>query len=75
MEIAAGQFKATCLKLMDMIKISHETVTITKRGVPVARLVPVTEAASSSLFGFLKDSVVVQEDIVKPIDEKWNADE
>ena len=41
MEISAGEFKAKCLKLMDEVASSHEKVVITKRGKPVAMLVPV----------------------------------
>ena len=43
MKISGGQFKAQCLKLMDEVKTCHEEVVITKRGKPVARLVPYEE--------------------------------
>jgi len=74
MEMGAGQFKAVCLKLMDRVKESHESVIITKHGKPVAKLVPVDEADSKGVFGFLKDSVADQKDIVEPIGEAWDAD-
>ena len=38
MEIAAGQFKAQCLQLMDQVKLTHEEIIITKHGRPVAKL-------------------------------------
>ena len=72
MEIAAGQFKAVCLKLMDRVQASHESVVITKRGKAVAKLVPVDEEPRR-LFGFLKDSVIAEKDIIEPIDEEWDA--
>jgi prevent-host-death family protein len=75
MKIAAGQFKAKCLKLMDDVQKYHKEIIITKYGKPVAKLTPVEEEAPEPLFGFLKDSVVITGDIVKPTGEKWNADE
>jgi prevent-host-death family protein len=40
MTMAAGEFKTHCLKLMDLAHDKHETIIITKRGIPVAKLVP-----------------------------------
>ena len=42
--IAAGEFKARCLQLLDAVAASGEPLTITKRGRPVARLVPLPAA-------------------------------
>jgi prevent-host-death family protein len=39
-KMAAGSFKANCLAVMDEVQAKHETVVITKRGKPVAKLVP-----------------------------------
>ena len=35
-------FKAKCLQLLDQVKESGREVVVTKKGVPVARLVPIT---------------------------------
>ena len=75
MKISAGQFKAKCLKLMDDVQKNHKEIIITKYGKPVAKLTPVEEEVPKPLFGFLKGSVIVTGDIVKPTGEKWNADE
>ena len=40
MEISAAEFKAKCLKLMDEIARTRKPIVITKRGKPVARIVP-----------------------------------
>lgn len=45
LHIGAGEFKAKCLKLMDLTEQKHETIIITKRGIPVAKLVPYTDTA------------------------------
>jgi prevent-host-death family protein len=39
--IGAGAFKQTCLALLDEVAAQHVEVIVTKRGRPVARLVPV----------------------------------
>ena len=39
--IAAGAFKQTCLALLDEVAERHMEVIVTKRGRPVARVVPV----------------------------------
>jgi len=75
MQIAAGRFKATCLRLMDEVNQSHESVIITKRGKPSAKLVAVEEKITNPLFGFLKNSVVSQKNIIDPIGENWDANE
>jgi prevent-host-death family protein len=42
--IAAGKFKDVCLKTLDEVAATRVPVIITKRGRPVARLVPVAAA-------------------------------
>ena len=44
-KVPATEFKAKCLELMDRVSERHETFIITKRGRPVAKLVPVERAA------------------------------
>jgi prevent-host-death family protein len=73
MEIAAGQFKAQCLQLMDRVKLTHEEIIITKYGRPVAKLVPIEESPPSSFIGYMKGSVVVSADLIAPIDEAWEV--
>ncbi len=73
MEVPAGQFKARCLKLMDEVRRSRREIVITKRGVPVAKLVPVEEKKGPSLFGAMKGTVTIRGDIVEPLDVEWEA--
>lgn len=75
MQIAAGQFKAQCLGLMEEVRQHHRTVVITKRGKPVAKLVPVEKESPKPLFGFLKGQVSIKGDIVASTGEKWSADD
>ncbi|MDR2451008.1 MAG: type II toxin-antitoxin system prevent-host-death family antitoxin [Candidatus Accumulibacter sp.] len=69
--IAAGQFKATCLKLLDTVSLTQEPLIITKRGVPVAKLVPIPPR--NPLFGALAGSVREEGDIVSPLENTWEA--
>jgi len=39
-EITASQFKARCLRLLDEVAETGETLVVTKHGRPVARVVP-----------------------------------
>ena len=71
--IQAGEFKAKCLQMMDEVNEKHISFTITKHGQPVARLVPIA-VTTKSAFGFLKDTVSIQNNIITPIDEGWSAD-
>jgi prevent-host-death family protein len=41
----AGEFKAKCLRLMDQVAKTRQPLTVTKRGKPVVRIVPVEEEA------------------------------
>ena len=72
--IAAGEFKAKCLHLLDEVQQSRKEILITKRGRAVARLVPVDEDLPA-IFGRMKGTIQILGDIVAPIDEKWEADE
>ncbi len=74
MEIAAGQFKAQCLKLMDQVQQTKEEIVITKHGTPVARLVPIGTEAKDSIIGWMQGSVKITGDIIAPLDEVWEAD-
>ena len=70
--IAAGSFKVHCLAIMDEVQSKRQAVLITKRGKPVAKLVPV-EQVKDDIFGFLKDKVKVVGDVVSPAltPEEW----
>ena len=72
--IAAGEFKTKCLQIMDHVQETHVPIIITKHGVPVAKLVPIEEKPVS-LFGLQKDAVVIQGNIIAPIEDSWDVNE
>lgn len=72
-QIAAGEFKAKCLHILDEVQQTRQEIVITKRGKPVARLLP-AEDKVPSLFGSMRGTIEILGDIVSPIDEKWDAE-
>ena len=70
----AGEFKARCLKVMDQVQKTRETLVITKRGKPVAKLVP-ADKTGDDVFGCLKGVVKIVGDIESPVvlPEDWEA--
>jgi prevent-host-death family protein len=69
--IPAGRFKAQCLRLLDDVAETGETIVVTKRGKPVARLAPIEEPPS------LKGSVIYHVDDVELLfstGETWDAE-
>lgn len=77
MEVSAGEFKARCLNLMDEVQRTRREIVITKRGRPVAKLVPADEKPKS-VWGALKGRATVVGDVrrmIEPIDERWDADQ
>jgi len=74
--IKAGEFKAHCLEIMDKVNQEKEIYVITKRGVPVAKLVPINDSSLEvTPFGYMKNTVVFMKDIVAPVDVKWEAED
>ncbi len=69
--IGAGEFKSTCLKLLDDVARDRIPLVITKHGKPVAQLVPMPP--DTDLFGAMAGSVLNEDDIESPIDAEWHA--
>jgi len=70
----AGKFKARCLSVMDDVNATGEPVIITKRGTPVAKVVPVT-SKKRELFGFMAGEFRIVGDIERPVVsiEEWEV--
>jgi len=72
-QIPAAEFKAHCLQLLDGVQKSGQSLVVTKRGRPVARVTPIS-SAPTSLFGCLKGQVDIAGDLVQSTGEAWEAD-
>ena len=69
-QMAAGAFKAECLAVLDRVAATGEAVIVTKRGRPVAQVVPVRRKAA----GPLRGSVKVHGDLVSPVLGAWDVE-
>jgi prevent-host-death family protein len=67
--IPAGEFKARCLALLDEVAAGGEELIVTKRGKPVARVVPIAQQAVSLLGSILWEA----EDAYAPMPEEWKG--
>jgi prevent-host-death family protein len=74
-EIAISEFKAKCLAIVDRVQKTKRPIRITRRGKPVAEVIPVSPDHSKDLFGFMKGSVEILGDIVSPANdpEDWEV--
>ncbi len=68
--IGAARFKEQCLALLD--RLGPDGLVITKRGKPVARVLPY-DRDSASLIGSLRDKVKVKGDIMST-GIRWDAE-
>ena len=72
--VTAANFKTNCLRLMDEVATRRKPLVITKRGKPVAKLVPVNEGPIE-LFGYMAGTIKICGDIVSPLDDlEWTGD-
>jgi prevent-host-death family protein len=78
MEVPAAKFKATCLKLMERVAATGEPIVVTKRGKPVARLVPVNDHRTnpSTGYGSGKGTILYlapDDELIAPFRVEWNV--
>jgi len=71
--VQATAFKAKCLALLDEVERTHQTIVVTKRGRPVARLVPLDDEPPASLDGSLHVLVDDEEQLFST-GTTWEAD-
>ncbi len=55
--IAAAKFKSKCLSLLSEVERNRQEIVVTRRGVPVARLVPL-ELRKGNLTGTIVGDIV-----------------
>jgi len=67
--VQAGEFKAKCLELMDRVAETGGAIVITKRGRPIARLVPV-EPPARSIFGCAEGLLEITGSLELPRDRR-----
>ena len=73
--IAAGEFKAKCLALIDEVAESLVPLVVTKRGIPIAQVVPLGPSNTQgppSLLGSVR--YTEEEDLLAPVAADWDAE-
>ncbi|HET6613648.1 MAG TPA: type II toxin-antitoxin system Phd/YefM family antitoxin [Kofleriaceae bacterium] len=73
-EVSASTFKATCLELLKKVQRTGQPILITRRGEPVAEVVPAKRPTRTrGWVGSAKGTGKILGDIVEPTGEKWEA--
>ena len=70
--LAAAEFKARCLELMDRVRETGVEYVVTKHGEPVAKLVPYTKEQRAPFFGSLKGTVLKYDRPFDPLDDEYD---
>jgi len=75
--MAISRFKATCLAVLERVRRTRQPLTVTKRGNPIARVVPIEPSlpADRATFGALAGRGRELGDIVAPAGEpqEWDS--
>ena len=74
-QIQISKFKATCLAVLDRVAQTREPILITRRGTPIARIIPPAPTPAASWLGSMKGSVEIRGDIVAPASDpsEWEV--
>jgi prevent-host-death family protein len=69
-----SHFKAHALKILDQIAKTHEEIVITKRGKPLAQIIPCRSKDKNPIPGTLADAFLFEKDIITPLgEEMWKS--
>ncbi len=72
--MGVSEFKAHALRILDQVAKTKEIIVITKRGKPLAQIMPYRDSTSNHVPGKLSDTLVFENDIVSPLGEEiWDA--
>jgi prevent-host-death family protein len=74
--LAISEFKATCLAVLEEVRASGEPVLVTKRGEPIAEVVPPSRPAGGKRrLGGMVGTARITGDIVSPVvaEDEWEV--
>jgi prevent-host-death family protein len=76
-EISISQFKATCLSVLSEVRRTGVPIRVTRRGEPMADIIPPRPIAPIEWLGCLSSSIEIEGDIVGPTGafDGWEASE
>lgn len=73
-EISISAFKSTCLGALERVRRTGQPVLVTRRGVPVAQVIPPPPARPKGAFGAMRGTIRELGDIVEPVAaDDWEA--
>ena len=69
--LSVSQFKATCLAALERVRRTGRPLLLTKRGVPIAQVLPPpkADAPAASAFGTMAEGTRETGDILEPLPE------
>ncbi|HEY1697790.1 MAG TPA: type II toxin-antitoxin system prevent-host-death family antitoxin [Polyangiaceae bacterium] len=73
--MTAARFRAECLQVLDTVATAGTEVVVTKRGKPVARIVPIGEPPAVR-YGALRriTTIVSARDDLLSVEENWSVE-
>lgn len=77
MDVSAAEFRKNFFQILDQVEHTHETVVITRRGKPVARLVCLEKGKKKDpLIGALAGLSLTKGDLTEPLvaTDLWELD-
>lgn len=65
--ISISEFKATCLAVLEQVRQTGQPVLVTRRGQPVAEIVPPSSPTRSGWLGSARGTGEILGDLVAPV--------
>lgn len=66
-QVAISEFKAKCLSLLDRVNKTKQRLRVTRRGIPIADVVPPAETPARDWIGSMGGTMRITSDIVSPV--------
>jgi prevent-host-death family protein len=73
--VSVADAKSRFSSILSRVEKRRQPVTVLRRGVPVAKIIPISETKLVSGYGWMKGSARELGDIVGPTGEEWTADD
>jgi prevent-host-death family protein len=69
--VSVADAKSNFSSVLSRVEKRRLPVTILRRGIPIAQIVPVTPPARKSHYGYMEGTMQVLGDIIGPSGEEW----
>jgi prevent-host-death family protein len=70
--VPATEFKSRCLALLEEVRETRQPLVVTRHGKPVVEISPYA-LKDDALVNPLKNSIVLQNDLISPLEERWDS--